>query len=70
MLDHLEHHHVRSLEQLIPLIGTEWTVFHIRGASKPAMYGRMWKIRGLGIDAMVRELDHEYVLIARREVSK
>jgi hypothetical protein len=69
MLELLPSHRVTSLEELIPLIGTEWTVFHFppHKGSKPALYGRMWKIRALGIDAMVRELASEYVLIARRE---
>lgn len=62
-------HHVESLVEAIPLIGYEWTIFHFppKKSAKAALYGRMWKIRELGIDAMVREWGGTYVLIARKE---
>ena len=67
-LAHLDHHRVASLEDALPLVGFEWTVFHLppAKASKPALYGRMWKLRERGWDAMVRQLGDEYVLVARR----
>lgn len=69
MLNHLTLHQVSKLQDVIPLITTEWQVFRfpIFRASKPAMYGRMWRIRELGIDAMVREYQREYLLLARKE---
>lgn len=69
MLDHLEHYVVDSLAEVLPLISLEFRVFHFPAtkSSKPAMYGRMWKIRELGIDAMVREYQGEFVLITRTE---
>jgi len=71
MLEHITAHRVDSLDEVIPLITTEWIVFRfpIFKASKPAMYGRMWRIRELGIDAMVREYQGEYLLLARKEHS-
>jgi hypothetical protein len=71
MLDHLEHFNVTSLDEVLPLISTDFRIFHFptHKGSKPAMYGRMWKIRKLGIDAMVREYENEFVLITRKEVT-
>jgi hypothetical protein len=73
-LAHLEHHRVEHVEQALPLVGLEWTVFHfpVVNPEKPkhhkhALYGRMWKLRGQGMDAMVRQLPcGEFVLVARR----
>lgn len=73
-LAHLAHHHVQHVAQAIELVGVEWIVFHfpVTNPDKPrqhksALYGRMWRLREQGIDAMVRQLpSDEYVLIARR----
>jgi hypothetical protein len=73
-LAHLVHHHVAHVADAIPLVGLEWTVFHFPETNpekpkhhKSALYGRMWKLRGQGMDAMVRQLPSgEYVLVARR----
>lgn len=69
MLEHLTLHDVKHLEDAIPLIGTEWTMFRfpIHKSSKAAMYGRLWKLRALGIDCVVREYERRFLLIARKE---
>lgn len=77
MLTHLPHFEVtRSADALAvletPALVGEWVVFHFPDtfeARKPKaiLYGRMWKFRGQGIDAMVRQLaSGRYVLVAKR----
>ena len=79
MLAHLAHFDVRrSADALAILEKPEhldtWVVFHFAdtaGAKKPKaiLYGRMWRFRERGYDAMVRQLaDGQYVLVARRYV--
>jgi len=77
MLSHLPHFEVaRSADALevleTPLLADAWVVFHFPDtyrARKPkaVLYGRMWRFRERGIDAMVRQLaSSRYVLVARR----
>ena len=65
----LQEVHVRSLAEILPQISTEWIVFRFprEKSSKPALYSRMWRIRELGIDAMVREINGSLALLARKE---
>jgi hypothetical protein len=82
MLSHLVHFEVtRSADALkvleTPALADQWVVFHFPQARldhpkalahhKAALYGRMWKFRERGIDAMVRTLQTgKLVLVARR----
>lgn len=74
MLPHVPHYEARdsaaALEVLVDHLG-EWVVFHFPDADrakkpKAVLYGRMWRFRELGIDAMVRQLSNgRYVLVVR-----
>lgn len=77
MLTHLLHFEVaRSADALAvletPELVDQWVVFHFPDtdrARKPkaVLYGRMWRFRERGIDAMVRQLQSgKFVLVARR----
>jgi hypothetical protein len=77
MLTHLLHFEVtRSADALAvletPALVGEWVVFHFPDTyelakPKAPLYGRMWRFRSQGIDAMVRQLaSGRFVLVARR----
>lgn len=77
MLTHLLHFEVTRSADAIgvlekPELVDQWLVFHFPDTyearkPKPILYGRMWALRKLGIDAMVRQLQSgRYVLVARR----
>lgn len=79
MLAHLAHFTVRDSAAAIaelekPEHLDTWIVFHFPDADrakkpKAVLYGRMWRFRERGYDAMVRQLgDGRYVLVARRYV--
>ena len=77
MLAHLAHFTVARSADAVAILAwpehrDEWVVFHFEGLErekkpKTVLYGRMWRFRSVGYDAMVRQLPSgEYVLVARR----
>lgn len=73
MLDHLLHFPVANSADAIEILeqGHEgWLVFMFplektEKGTKNAMYRRMWKFRTLGYDAMVRQENGRFILVAR-----